>query len=91
MKRRRRGRAAGQEQWNAEKWQRAWDLVMMRIAGMPDVVSRQPAVDHALEMLDGAFAKDDTFQFQLGLLTLMDCCFESIKRGDCEQWWYCQD
>jgi hypothetical protein len=89
-RRSRRRRVARQpSRWNADEWQRAWELAMMRIEGMPAIVAAQPAIEHGLEMLDVAFRDGDRFQFELGLLTLMDCCFQSINRGDCQQWWYC--
>ncbi len=86
---RRRRVARQRSQWNVNEWQRAWEIAMMRIDGMPAIVAGQPAIEHALEMLDRAFIDGDRFQFELGLLTLMDCCFQSISRGDCQQWWYC--
>jgi hypothetical protein len=52
------------------------------------VVTGQEAYHHALDMLDRGFAEGDRFQFELGLVILMDCCSEAINRGDCWQWWW---
>lgn len=88
MERKRRGRTVRQRPgWNAEQWQRAWELAMMRIDRVPTIVSGEPAFAHALDMLNGAFADGDTFQFELGLFTLLDCCREAVNRGDCQPWW----
>jgi hypothetical protein len=38
-------------------------------------------------MLDGAFIKGDAFEFQLGLVTILDCCHKAIQEGQCAQWW----
>lgn len=61
---------------------------MRRIDGAPTIVTGQVTFDHALDMLDRGFADGDRFQFELGLVTLMDCCTQSITRGDCGQWWW---
>lgn len=74
--------------WDVDDWQRAWDLAMSRIQGVPAIVVGQVAFHHAVDMLDRGFADGDRFQFELGLLTLMDCCSEAINRGDCGQWWW---
>jgi hypothetical protein len=50
-------------------------------------VSQQIAYHYAIDMLDGAFARGDAFQFQLGIIMILDCCNEAIERGDCSQWW----
>lgn len=42
---------------------------------------------HAINMLDGAFVKGDAFEFQLGLITILDCCRNAVKQGRCRQWW----
>ncbi len=86
MARRRRVRATNVT-WNGNDWQQAWQIAMTRIIGMPDVVVKQIAMHHAVEMLDCGFARDDAFQFQLGILMMMDACNEAIERGDCDQWW----
>jgi hypothetical protein len=31
--------------------------------------------------------KGDAFEFQLGLITILDCCRQAIKQGRCRQWW----
>jgi hypothetical protein len=36
-----------------------------RIRGIADAVSQQIAYHYAIDMLDGAFARGDAFQFQL--------------------------
>lgn len=87
MARRRIRASRGQLRWNAAEWHRAWELATVRIERAPSVVARQLAFHHALDMLDRGFAEGDRFQFELGLLTLMDCCSEAIDRGDCWQWW----
>jgi hypothetical protein len=60
---------------------------MMRINGAPEIVTEQIAYHHALDMLDCGFARGDAFQFQLGMLMVLDCCNQAIERGDCPQWW----
>jgi hypothetical protein len=47
----------------------------------------QAAFHHAVDMLDCGFARGDAFQFQLGMIMMIDCCNEAILRGDCYQWW----
>jgi hypothetical protein len=59
----------------------------MRISGAPAVVAGHVVFNDALDMLDCGFARGDAFQFQLGILMILDACNEAIKRGDCEQWW----
>ena len=86
MARRRRVRATNVT-WNGNDWQQAWQIAMTRINGMPAVVAKQIAFHHAVDMLDCGFARGDAFQFQLGLLMVMDACNEAIERGDCGQWW----
>ena len=86
MARRRRVRATNVI-WNGNDWQQAWQIAMTRINGMPAVVAKQIAFHHAVDMLDCGFARGDAFQFQLGLLMVMDACNEAIERGDCGQWW----
>lgn len=89
MARRKRGWGTRQRLiWNADDWQRAWELAMSRVQGVPTVVAGEEAFHHALEILDHGFAEGDRFQFELGLVTLMDCCSEAINRGDCSQWWW---
>jgi hypothetical protein len=60
---------------------------MMRIDGVPSIVTRQPVFQECLAVLDGAFADGDKFRFELGLGALMDCCDEAVNRGDSPQWW----
>ncbi len=73
--------------WDVSEWQRAWALAMRRIDGAPLVVTEEATYHHAVDMLDRAFAEGDRFQFELGLVTLIDCCNEAITRGACRQWW----
>lgn len=88
MSRKRRGRATRKRLlWDVTEWQRAWDLAMLRIDGAPAIVSEHTTFHHALDILDRGFVDGDPFQFELGLVTLMDCCSEAINRGDCWQWW----
>ncbi len=87
MARRRRVRLTRELVWDVNEWQWAWHIAMVRIHGAPTIVAKQIAFHHALEMLDRGFASGDAFQFQLGVLTMMDCCHEAIERGDCCQWW----
>ena len=88
MARRRRERTTKKRTvWAVHEWERAWELAMRRIDGAPAVVTGQEAY-HALDMLDRGFAEGDRFQFELGLVILMDCCSEAINRGDCWQWWW---
>ena len=73
--------------WNGNDWRRGWEIALLRIRGIPASVSQQAAYHHAIDMLDGAFARGDAFQFQLGIIMILDCCNEAIERGDCSQWW----
>ncbi|HET8720617.1 MAG TPA: hypothetical protein VFM24_01230 [Nitrospira sp.] len=73
--------------WNGNDWRRGWEIALLRIRGIPPAVSQQTAYHHAIDMLDGAFARGDAFQFQLGIIMILDCCNEAIERGDCSQWW----
>lgn len=73
--------------WDCSEWDRAWQIALGRISGAPAAVSDRTAFQHAIEMLDGAFAKGDAFEFQLGLITMLDCCSQAIKEGCCTQWW----
>ena len=86
MARRRRVRTSD-VLWDIHDWQRAWEIAMMRIDGAPAVVTKHIAFHHALDMLDRGFARGDAFQFQLGILVILDCCNEAIERGDCCPWW----
>lgn len=87
MRRRRVAIVRQRSKWTVNEWQRGWELAMMRIDGVPSLVGRQPVFQECLAVLDGAFADGDRFRFELGLHTLMDCCTEAVKRGDCQQWW----
>ena len=73
--------------WNGNDWRRGWEIALLRIRGVPAPVSEKIAFLHAIDMLDGAFARGDAFQFQLGIIMILDCCNEAIERGDCSQWW----
>ena len=73
--------------WSGNDWRRGWEIALLRIRGIPTAVSKQIAYHHAIDMLDGAFARGDAFQFQLGIIMILDCCNEAIERGDCCQWW----
>lgn len=86
MARRRRVRATN-VQWNGNDWRRAWKIALTRIDGAPTIVTEHIAFQHAVDMLDCGFTSGDTFQFQLGMLMMMDCCNEAIERGDCYPWW----
>jgi hypothetical protein len=77
----------GDVRWDGDEWRRAWQMAMRRIEGAPIAVSNDSAFRHGLDMLDGAFAKGDAFEFQLGLITLFDCCTQAISQGRCKQWW----
>jgi hypothetical protein len=68
--------------WNGNEWRRAWEIALLRINGAPTEVSEHIAFHHAIDMLRG-----DAFQFQLGMIMILDCCNEAIERGDCSQWW----
>ena len=70
--------------WNRNEWNKAWKIALGRIDGAPAAVSERRAFRHAI---DGAFVKGDAFEFQLGLITMLDCCSEAIKEGRCAQWW----
>jgi hypothetical protein len=73
--------------WNGNDWRRGWEMALMRIRGVPTAVSEKLAYLHAIDMLDGAFVRGDAFQFQLGIIMILDCCNEAIEGGDCSQWW----
>ena len=73
--------------WSGNDWRRGWEIALLRIRGIPPSVSEQTAYHHAIDMLDGAFARGDAFQFQLGIIMILDCCNEAIERGDCARWW----
>ena len=73
--------------WSGNEWRRGWEIALMRIKGAPTAVSEHIAFHHAIDMLDSAFVRGDAFQFQLGLIMILDCCNEAIERGDCSQWW----
>jgi hypothetical protein len=73
--------------WNGNEWRQAWKIALMRINGAPPSVSEEIAFRHAIDMLDGAFVKGDAFEFQLGLITILDCCSNAVKQGQCMQWW----
>ena len=73
--------------WNENEWRQAWRIALLRINGAPSVVSQEIAFRHGITMLDGAFMKGDAFEFQLGLVTLFDCCGKAIRQGRCSQWW----
>lgn len=73
--------------WNRNEWNKAWQIALGRIDGAPAAVSERTAFRHAIDMLDGAFVKGDAFEFQLGLITMLDCCSEAIKQGRCARWW----
>jgi hypothetical protein len=87
MARRRRVRVTKELVWDVTEWQRAWGIAMERIDGAPTIVAERIAFRNALDMLDRGFAAGDAFQFQLGILTMMDCCNEAIEHGDCYRWW----
>ena len=82
-----RGRTKAPFKWDADDWERGWAIAMRRINGAPLGVVWQDAFHHAVEMLDRGFAEGDFVQFGHGLITLMDCCTQAIKQGDCKQWW----
>ena len=73
--------------WDHNEWNKAWDIAVGRINGAPDAVCERTAFRHAIDMLDGAFVKGDAFEFQLGLITMLDCCSQAIREGRCTQWW----
>ena len=90
MERRKRsgwGRTRSPIKWDASDWQRGWNIAMRRIEQAPSIVAEREPFWHALDMLDRGFADGDFVQFGHGLVTLLDCCTEAIKRGDCKQWW----
>jgi len=73
--------------WNGNDWRRGWEIALLRIRGVPTAVSEKLAYHHGIDMLDGAFARGDAFQFQLGIIMILDCCNEAVEGGDCSQWW----
>jgi len=73
--------------WTASEWIRAWRIALIRINGAPSAVAQSFAFRHGIETLDRAFSKGDAFEFQLGLITIFDCCKQAVKEGGCIQWW----
>jgi hypothetical protein len=73
--------------WRVNEWQRAWDIAMRRIDRAPTIVAARMPFHHALDMLDRGFVSGDAFMFELGMLTLIDCCNQAVEGGDCPQWW----
>ena len=73
--------------WNGREWRQAWRIALLRIHGAPSGLLQNIAFRHGIEMLDGAFMKGDAFEFQLGLITILDCCHQAIRQGQCRQWW----
>jgi hypothetical protein len=73
--------------WGINEWQRAWDIAMWRIEGAPARVASQKPFHHALDMLDRGFVLGDAFLFELGVLTIMDCCDQAVEGGGCSEWW----
>ena len=77
----------GDVMWNINEWRQAWQIVLPRIKGAPAVVSKKFAFRHGVDTLDRAFVKGDAFEFQLGLVTIFDCCSEAVREGTCRRWW----
>jgi hypothetical protein len=73
--------------WTAGEWRRAWRIALKRINGAPTAVAESFPFRHGIDTLDRAFAKGDAFEFQLGLVTIFDCCKQAVKEGRCVQWW----
>jgi hypothetical protein len=73
--------------WTASEWLRAWRIALMRINGAPTAVAQSFAFRHGIDTLDRAFAEGDAFEFQLGLITIFDCCKQAVNEGRCIQWW----
>jgi hypothetical protein len=73
--------------WDLNEWRLAWQVVLPRIKGAPPVVSKNFAFRYGIDTLDRAFVKGDAFEFQLGLVTIFDCCSEAVREGRCSQWW----
>lgn len=86
-KRRFKARLRQRSEWTVNQWQRAWALAMIRIDGAPSVVESHPVFQECLAVLDGAFADGDKHRFELGLVTLMECCNEAVNTGVCDPWW----
>ena len=85
--RKRRTRLRERMRWTVKKWERGWQLAMSRLEGAPEIVSNNPIFQDYVMQLDEAFADGNGLQFELGLNGLLDFCANSIKIGDCEQWW----
>ena len=73
--------------WNGKEWRQAWQIALVRINAAPSAVSQDIAFRHGIDMLDEAFMKGDAFEFQLGLVTILDCCSEAVRQGRCSRWW----
>jgi hypothetical protein len=77
----------GDVMWNGNEWRQAWRIALARIKGAPSAVSQDNAFRDGIRMLDGAFMNGDAFEFQLGLITIFQCCSEAVRQGRCNQWW----
>ena len=73
--------------WDINEWQRAWDIAMRRIDGAPTRVAAQRPFRYALDLLDRGFVSGDPFLFELGVLTILDCCDQAVEGGGYSQWW----
>ena len=81
----RRRRRLSNLYWNGHEWREAWKIVVMAIDGESDTLRSQPAFCNALEVLDSGFSSGDVFQFQVGMVMILQCCNEAIERGDSSQ------
>jgi hypothetical protein len=60
---------------------------MKRIESAPTIVAARMPFHQALDMLDRGCVSGDAFMFELGVLTIMDCCDQAVEGADCPQWW----
>ncbi len=83
----RQERRRHRKSWTPSEWERAWQLAMMRLDGVPDVVRASEAFQQAVDRLNAAFIEGHCFRFELRLYTLLDLCAEAVNRGEADQWW----
>ena len=65
--------------WSPNEWAGAWKIALRRINEAPTSVCQDFAFHHGIDTLDRAFVKGDAFEFQLGIMTIFDCCKKAVK------------
>jgi hypothetical protein len=87
MMRKRRIIVRQRSRWTVREWEGGWNLAMTRINSVPTLVETESIFQDCLTVMDGAFADGNGLRFELGLSALIDFCTETVKKGDCKQWW----